>query len=118
MLAGYASETLGLSSQYSQQFLQSDYLFFSSQVIQARSNIVTLLDTVQKQQQVFADLAELCKEDPVIPFAFTKDNRVHIGPKLEMRVLALGLDNGGKTSILFKLKQNEFVSTITTIGMF
>ena len=37
---------------------------------------------------------------------------------MEMRVLALGLDNGGKTSILFKLKQNEFVSTITTIGMF
>lgn len=33
-----------------------------------------------------------------------------------MRVVALGLDNAGKTSILFKLKQDEFVSTITTIG--
>lgn len=85
-------------------------------MIQARSSIVTLLDKVQQQQQIFADLAELCKEDPTIPFAFTKDNRVHIGPKMEMRVVALGLDNGGKTSILFKLKQNEFVSPITTIG--
>ena len=51
-----------------------------------------------------------------MPVAFTKDNRVHIGPKMEMRVVALGLDNAGKTSILFKLKQDEFVSTITTIG--
>ena len=85
-------------------------------MIQARSNIVTLLDNVQQQQQLFADLSELCKEDTDISFAFTKDNRVHIGPKMEMRVLALGLDNGGKTSILFKLKQNEFVSAITTIG--
>jgi len=87
-----------------------------TEVIQARSSIVTLLDKVQQQQQIFADVAELCKEDPTIPFAFTKDNRVHIGPKMEMRVVALGLDNGGKTSILFKLKQNEFVSPITTIG--
>ena len=42
--------------------------------------------------------------------------RVHIGPKIEMRVIALGLDDSGKTSILFKLKQNEFVPTIPTIG--
>ena len=45
-----------------------------------------------------------------------KDNRVHIGPKIEMRVITLGLDGAGKTSILFKLKQNEFVQTIPTIG--
>jgi len=107
-----------LTSQISNVCMECDRALQRSdaEVIQARSNIVTLLDTVQQQQQLFADLAELCKEDPVIPFAFTKDNRVHIGPKMEMRVVALGLDNGGKTSILFKLKQNEFVSTITTIG--
>lgn len=33
-----------------------------------------------------------------------------------MRVVTLGLDGAGKTSILFKLKQDEFVSTIPTIG--
>jgi tripartite motif-containing protein 23 len=48
--------------------------------------------------------------------AFTKDNRVHIGPKMEMRAVALGIDGAGKTSILFKLKQDEFMSPITTIG--
>lgn len=47
-----------------------------------------------------------------------QDNRVHIGPKIEMRVVTLGLDEAGKTSILFKLKQNEFIQTIPTIGMF
>ena len=41
---------------------------------------------------------------------------MHIGPKIEMRVITLGLDGAGKTSILFKLKQNEFVQTIPTIG--
>lgn len=58
----------------------------------------------------------MCNTDSGIPVAFTKDNRVHIGPKMEMRAVALGLDGAGKTSILFKLKQDEFVSPITTIG--
>lgn len=35
---------------------------------------------------------------------------------MEMRVVALGLDGAGKTSILFKMKHDEFVSPITTIG--
>ena len=46
-----------------------------------------------------------------------QDNRVHIGPKIEMRVVILGLDDAGKTSILFKMKQNEFITTIPTIGI-
>ncbi|WAR23265.1 TRI23-like protein [Mya arenaria] len=44
------------------------------------------------------------------------DNRVHIGPKIEMRVVILGLDDAGKTSLLFKMKNNEFITTIPTIG--
>ncbi|XP_019634360.1 PREDICTED: E3 ubiquitin-protein ligase TRIM23-like [Branchiostoma belcheri] len=54
--------------------------------------------------------------DAGIPLTFTKDNRVHIGPKMEMRVVTLGLDESGKTAILFKLKQDEFMQTIPTIG--
>lgn len=49
-------------------------------------------------------------------FFYLQDNRVHIGPKMEMRVVTLGLDNSGKTSMLFKLKQNEFITQIPTIG--
>lgn len=33
-----------------------------------------------------------------------------------MRVVTLGLDGSGKTAILCKLKQGEFVPTIPTIG--
>ena len=74
------------------------------------------METVQEQQEQFTNIASLCDTDAAIPVAFTKDNRVHIGPKMEMRVVALGLDGAGKTSILFKMKQDEFVSPITTIG--
>ena len=47
--------------------------------------------------------------DPSIPVTFTRDNRVHIGPKMEMRVVTLGLDQSGKTAILMKLKNDEFM---------
>ncbi|NWS45925.1 TRI23 ligase, partial [Probosciger aterrimus] len=47
---------------------------------------------------------------------FLQDNRVHIGPKMEIRVVTLGLDGAGKTTILFKLKQDEFMQPIPTIG--
>lgn len=85
-------------------------------MIEARNSIHSLLETVQEQQEQFTNIASLCDTDAAIPVAFTKDNRVHIGPKMEMRVVALGLDGAGKTSILFKMKQDEFVSPITTIG--
>lgn len=85
-------------------------------VIEARNSIHSLLETVQDQQEQFTNIASLCDTDAAIPVAFTKDNRVHIGPKMEMRVVALGLDGAGKTSILFKMKHDEFVSPITTIG--
>jgi len=34
----------------------------------------------------------------------------------ELKILLLGLDNAGKTTILYKLKINETVNTIPTIG--
>jgi len=36
--------------------------------------------------------------------------------KKEMRILMVGLDAAGKTTILYKLKLNEIVTTIPTIG--
>merc|ERR1712241_146977 len=76
-----------------------------------------LLASVETQQKQFEEISpDQLLLDPTMPITFTKDNRVHIGPKIEMRVVTLGLDGSGKTSILFKLKQNEFVPTIPTIG--
>ncbi|XP_052776313.1 E3 ubiquitin-protein ligase TRIM23-like [Mya arenaria] len=87
-----------------------------TKVLLAKTDIGVLLDTIQKQQQQFSDLQEHITLDPLIPITFTKDNRVHIGPKIEMRVVILGLDDAGKTSLLFKMKNNEFITTIPTIG--
>lgn len=36
--------------------------------------------------------------------------------KSEMRILMLGLDAAGKTTILYKLKLGEVVSSVPTIG--
>ena len=36
--------------------------------------------------------------------------------KQEMRILMVGLDAAGKTTILYKLKLGEVVTTIPTIG--
>jgi ADP-ribosylation factor 1/2 len=35
----------------------------------------------------------------------------------EMRILMVGLDAAGKTTILYKLKLGEIVTTIPTIGL-
>ena len=37
--------------------------------------------------------------------------------KKQMRILMVGLDAAGKTTILYKLKLGEIVTTIPTIGL-
>merc|ERR1711885_76614 len=39
-----------------------------------------------------------------------------LGYKKEMRILMVGLDNAGKTTVLYKRKLGEVVTTIPTIG--
>jgi len=88
-----------------------------ARVLLAAQEIGLLLDNVESQQKQFADFCpEQLNLDPALPITFTKDNRIHIGPKVEMRVVTLGLDGAGKTAILYKLRQGEFVPTIPTIG--
>ena len=38
--------------------------------------------------------------------------------KKEMRILMVGLDAAGKTTVLYKLKLGEIITTIPTIGNF
>ncbi|XP_049782015.1 E3 ubiquitin-protein ligase TRIM23-like [Schistocerca cancellata] len=96
-----------------EQIIQQD----DARVLTQARELREALNYIEKQQQQYSDLSpEQLQPDPSIPITFTKDNRVHIGPKMEMRVVTLGLDGAGKTSILFKLKQNEFMATIPTIG--
>jgi hypothetical protein len=54
-----------------------------ARVLLAAPELDTLLDTVHAQQQQFAHLApDQLTLDPAVPVTFTKDNRVHIGPKV------------------------------------
>jgi GTPase SAR1 family protein len=46
---------------------------------------------------------------------FSKVWQRMLGSK-EMRILMLGLDAAGKTTILYKLKLSEVVTTIPTVG--
>eukprot|EP00483_Globobulimina_turgida_P000827 UN00828 len=47
---------------------------------------------------------------------FAKALKNIMGIKQEMRILMVGLDAAGKTTILYKLKLGEVISTIPTIG--
>ncbi len=47
--------------------------------------------------------------------SFTNLFKAFFGKK-EMRILMVGLDAAGKTTILYKLKLGEIVTTIPTIG--
>jgi len=38
-------------------------------------------------------------------------------PKSKVRILMVGLDGSGKTTILYKLKLGDVVTTVPTIGM-
>ena len=96
---------------------QNQRIFSNVFVFVQAPEIQKMLSTVDAQQKHFGDVDnEHALPDSSIPITFTKDNRVHIGAKIEMRVVTLGLDGSGKTSLLFKLKQDEFVPTIPTIG--
>ena len=35
----------------------------------------------------------------------------------EKRIILLGLDNAGKTSLLFQIRDHEFKATVPTIGL-
>lgn len=37
--------------------------------------------------------------------------------KFEKRILLLGLDNAGKTSLLFHIRDNKFKDTVPTVGL-
>ena len=68
----------------------------------------------------FADISDLCSigqgsKAKTMGLTFTKLFS-RLFAKKEMRILMVGLDAAGKTTILYKLKLGEIVTTIPTIG--
>ena len=57
----------------------------------------------------------ILKNTKTMGLSFSKLFEQFFGKK-EMRILMLGLDAAGKTTILYKLKLGEVVSSVPTIG--
>ena len=54
-----------------------------ARVLLASQEINLLLDSVESQQQQFSDFCPgQLNLESAVPITFTKDNRVHIGPKV------------------------------------
>ncbi|KAA0186067.1 hypothetical protein HAZT_HAZT008402 [Hyalella azteca] len=97
----------------SERCLQQD----DGRVLVTGRPLIAKLQLLQQQQPQLEAIEEsLGTIEDNIPFTFTKDNRIHIGAVLDMRVVTLGLDGAGKTSILFRLQQNSCQPRIPTIG--
>lgn len=93
----------------------------NARVCVAKGEIGNLLRECDALRRTFAERADrACSTrllDARIPITFSKDNQLHIGTRIEIRVCILGLDGAGKTSILHRLKQNEFIPGVApTIG--
>ena len=76
---------------------------------------------------IFGGCVDLCADCSRLRFRFFLSAGAEMGltftklfsrlfAKKEMRILMVGLDAAGKTTILYKLKLGEIVTTIPTIG--
>ncbi|KAL0281547.1 UNVERIFIED_CONTAM: hypothetical protein PYX00_002498 [Menopon gallinae] len=111
-LANSLAEVASVCVQCEKMMQQDDM-----RILTSSQEIKDALASTEKTKSRYFELgSHRLPSDPSIPITFTKDNRVHIGPKIDIRVVTLGLDGAGKTSILFKLKQNEFMTMLPTIG--
>ncbi|XP_003403201.1 E3 ubiquitin-protein ligase TRIM23 [Bombus terrestris] len=74
-------------------------------LLSSATKVKEVLTTLEQQQQHYAQLGpDFLTPESSIPIIFSRDNRVHIGTKIDMRVVILGLDGAGKTSILSAIR--------------
>ncbi|XP_063985820.1 E3 ubiquitin-protein ligase TRIM23-like isoform X2 [Diachasmimorpha longicaudata] len=74
-------------------------------LLSGANNVPKVLESLQQQQQQYVQLGpDFLTPESSIPIFFSRDNRVHIGTKIDVRVVILGLDGSGKTSILSSMK--------------
>ncbi|XP_015430555.1 PREDICTED: E3 ubiquitin-protein ligase TRIM23-like [Dufourea novaeangliae] len=87
-------------------------------LLNSATKVKEVLTTLEQQQQHYAQLGpDFLTPESSIPIIFSRDNRVHIGTKIDMRVVILGLDGAGKTSILTAMRGITLTSPpIPTIG--
>ncbi|XP_011311870.1 E3 ubiquitin-protein ligase TRIM23-like [Fopius arisanus] len=87
-------------------------------LLSGAEKVQEVLGSLEQQQQKYAQLGpDFLTPEASIPIIFSRDNRVHIQKKIYMRVVILGLDGAGKTSILSAMKGITLTNPpISTIG--
>ncbi|KAH0559119.1 E3 ubiquitin-protein ligase TRIM23-like [Cotesia glomerata] len=87
-------------------------------LLSGAEKVKNVLASLEQQQQNYNQLGpDFLTPESSIPIIFSRDNRVHIGTKIDMRVVILGLDGSGKTSILSAMRGLTLSSPpIPTIG--
>ncbi|XP_017761637.1 PREDICTED: E3 ubiquitin-protein ligase TRIM23-like isoform X2 [Eufriesea mexicana] len=74
-------------------------------LLSSATKVKEVLTTLEQQQQHYVQVGpDFLTPESSIPIIFSRDNRVHIGTKIDMRVVILGLDGAGKTSILSAMR--------------
>ena len=86
------------------------------QVIVSKHELSAMQKSLEAELLRHSEQSERISFDGSVPLLFTRDNRVHMGTRIEMRVVMLGLADAGKTSLLFRMKQQEFIQSVPTIG--
>ncbi|XP_012271063.1 E3 ubiquitin-protein ligase TRIM23-like [Orussus abietinus] len=110
----------GARSQVAEICIQCEGILDSEdwKLLSSAEKVKEVLVSLEQQQQYYAQLSpDLLTPESSIPIIFSRDNRVHIGTKIDMRVVILGLDGAGKTSILSAMRGMTLSSPpIPTIG--
>ncbi|VDN84751.1 unnamed protein product [Brugia pahangi] len=115
-LAFITSQVTAVSAQ-----LQESSEMDDARLIEQQADLIKMLDAVRTHQSDIASAPSGLSLDTRIPFSFTADNRIHMGSNVDIRLVILGLDGAGKTTILYKLKANKYCSdecrqSTTTVG--
>ncbi|EFO21741.1 hypothetical protein LOAG_06746 [Loa loa] len=110
-LAFITSQVTAVSAQ-----LQESSEMDDARLIEQQTDLIKMLDAVRTHQSDIASAPSGLSLDTRIPFSFTADNRIHMGSNVDIRLVILGLDGAGKTTILYKLKSDECRQLTTTVG--
>ncbi|VDK86350.1 unnamed protein product [Onchocerca ochengi] len=110
-LAFITSQVAAVSAQ-----LQESSEMDDARLIEQQTDLIKMLDAVRTHQSDIASAPSGLSLDTRIPFSFTADNRIHMGSNVDIRLVILGLDGAGKTTILYKLKSDEYRQSTTTVG--
>ncbi|CAI5441511.1 unnamed protein product [Caenorhabditis angaria] len=96
--------------------LQKALILEKGKLLEQKDDLIALAESTNAEPASIPDDSQLCTR---IAFSISNDRRLHIGDFIDSRVVFLGLDGSGKTSIVRRLKKIPMESVLAphpTIG--